>query len=135
MKKYALLFTFFIFFFTSAFSQNEQEFTVTMGDTTYHMKRYMFGILKNGPNRTQDSATVAEIQKAHLEHLAQMAKSGKLVMSGPFESENEYRGLLIFDVATSQEAIALESEDPAVKAGRLVLEVIPWWGAKGTTLP
>jgi hypothetical protein len=36
---------------------------------------------------------------------------------------------------TIEEARAMASEDPAVKAGRFTLEVIPWYGPKGITFP
>jgi hypothetical protein len=38
--------------------------------------------------------------------------------------------MLIFK-ATLDEAKALAAEDPAVKAGRLVIDVYPWFAAKG----
>jgi uncharacterized protein YciI len=118
------------------FSQeNDREFTYNQGDTTYLMKRYVFGLLMSGPNGNHDSITLAKIQNGHLAHLNKLTKMGKLVMSGPFEDGGLYRGILVFDVATLEEAIALESVDPAVRAGRLKLEVFQWWGAKGTQLP
>lgn len=134
--KYLVFLSMFLFCSSNLISQeNKREFLYTEGDTTYVMKRYIFGLLMSGPNRNQDSATVAELQKGHLAHLNKMAENGKLVVAGPFENGGDYRGLLIFDVATKEEAFELESNDPAVKAGRLKLIVIPWWGAKGTYLP
>ena len=120
----------------SCYSQNNiREFTYNEGDTTYTMKRYVFGFLLSGENRSQDSVAVAEIQKGHMEHINSMAKTGKLVMAGPFENGGEYRGILIFDVESLEEANELANKDPAVVAGRLKLELIEWWGAKGTCLP
>lgn len=117
----------------SAFAQ--REFSMTEGDTTYVMKRYVFMHLLSGSERSQDSLEAAKIQEQHLAHLNKMADSGKLVVAGPFENGGEYRGLLIFDVETIEEALALEGEDPAVKAKRLKMQAFYWWGAKGTRLP
>jgi uncharacterized protein YciI len=118
------------------YSQNNpREFIYNEGDTTFTMKRYVFGLLMSGENRSHDSLAVAEIQQGHMAHINNMAKTGKLVMAGPFENGGEYRGILLFDVETLNEAIELASKDPAVVAGRLRLEVIQWWGAKGTCLP
>lgn len=107
---------------------------MTEGDTTFIMKRYVFALLMAGPNRDQDSVTSAQIQADHLKHLNKMANSGKLIVAGPFENGGEYRGVLIFDVETEQEAQELASEDPAIKTGRLVIKTIPWWTAKGNCL-
>ncbi|MDX5438471.1 MAG: YciI family protein, partial [Pontibacter sp.] len=47
----------------------------------------------------------------------------------------ELRGIFIFDVATLEEAKALTEADPAVKAGKLIMELHPWMSQRGTTLP
>lgn len=93
------------------------------------MKKYVMAFLKAGPNRNQDSVTVARLQAAHLAHIRRMAEAGKLVMAGPFLDENDIRGIYIFNVESIEEAKALTSDDPAVKAGRLVMELHPWYGS------
>lgn len=133
LKKYILLFALSVIFPISSYSQ--REFKMQEADTTYIMKRYVFMLLNEGPNRTHDSSTVSEIQKGHLNHLNEMAKSGKLVLAGPFEKGGRYKGMLIFDVDSISQAIRLESLDPAIISGRLSMEAVYWWGAKGTKLP
>ncbi len=120
---------------TVAGQSSQREFTITEGDTTYTMKRYVFMLLVAGENTKQDSLTAVNLQKGHMAHINKMAESGKLVAAGPFEEGGQYRGLLVFDVDTKEEAIGIEAEDPAVKAGRLKMETFYWWAAKGTTLP
>ena len=122
-------------FLVSASAFAQREFSMTEGDTTYVMKRYVFMHLLSGSERSQDSLETAKIQEQHLAHLNKMADSGKLVVAGPFENGGEYRGLLIFDVETIEEALALEGEDPAVQTKRLKMQAFYWWGAKGTKLP
>jgi uncharacterized protein YciI len=93
------------------------------------MKKYVMAFLKAGPNRNQDSATAARLQAAHLTNIRRMAEAGKLVIAGPFLDENDIRGIYIFNVESIEEARALTSTDPAVKAGRLVMELHPWYGS------
>lgn len=113
----------------------QREFKMPDGDTTYVMKRYVFMLLNEGPNRTHDSATVAKIQEGHMKHLGEMAKTGKLVIAGPFDKGGKHRGILIFDVDSISQAIRMELTDPAVSSGRLEMEAIYWWAAKGSKLP
>lgn len=120
---------------TVAAQSSPREFTMTEGDTTTTMKRYVFMLLVAGENTQQDSLTAVNLQKGHMDHINRMSESGKLVAAGPFEEGGQYRGLLVFDVDTKEEAITIEAEDPAVKAGRLKMETFYWWAAKGTTLP
>lgn len=95
----------------------------------YGMSKYVMAFLKRGPNRSQDSVTAAELQKAHLENINRLAKQGKLVLAGPFMDDGEIRGIYIFDVESIEEARSLTQSDPAIKAGRLVMELHPWYGS------
>ena len=116
----------------SGFSQREFK---TKGDTTLIMKKYVFMLLNEGPKRDQDSATTAKIQEGHLQHINEMAQTGKMVIAGPFDHGGKYRGILIFDVDSISQAIRMESTDPAVLSGRLEMQAIYWWAAKGSKLP
>jgi uncharacterized protein YciI len=61
-----------------------------------------------------------------------MAKTGKLVIAGPFEKAGEYAGVFVFKVGSLDEAKALAESDPAVKAGRLKIDVHPWLVGEGS---
>lgn len=98
------------------------------------LKEYFFVMLKKGPTRNQPKAVADSIQKAHLAHISKMGESGKLNIAGPFGDDGEWRGILIFNTKTAEEARALVEEDPAVKAGRLVYEIHPWWSMRGAKL-
>ena len=95
----------------------------------YGMKKYVMAFLKKGPNRNHDSATVASIQRAHLDNIEKMANEGKLVLAGPFLDDSDIRGIYIFNVETIEEAERLTSSDPAIKEGRLIMELRPWYGS------
>jgi hypothetical protein len=41
----------------------------------------------------------------------------------------QLRGIYIFDVRTLEEAQALTATDPAIQAGRLEMELHPWYGS------
>ncbi len=103
------------------------------GDTLI-MQQYFMAFLKRGPERSQDSATTAALQKAHLDHLARMYREGFADISGPFGDDQEIRGVTIYNVPTLKMADSLANLDPMVKAGRLVIEIRPWWAAKGYPL-
>ncbi len=99
------------------------------------MKTYYMALLKKGPYQPTDTAEVNSIQRGHMAHIRKMAAEGKLVMAGPFLDNGDLRGIFIFDVASMEEAKALTEADPAVKAGKLIMELHPWMSQRGTTLP
>lgn len=91
--------------------------------------KYYMGFLKKGPNWTaQATAETAEIQKGHMAHLKKMHEMKKLVVAGPLGDNTEIRGILIFRGNDSMEDLQqLAAQDPAVKAGRLIVELHPWF--------
>jgi len=88
-------------------------------------------LLKAGPNRDQDQDqdTAMDLQRGHMNHVNKMAEDGKLVLAGPFLDGGEVRGIFVFDVETIEEARELTASDPAIKAGRLQMELHPWYGS------
>jgi uncharacterized protein len=100
-----------------------------LGADDMGMKRYVLAYLKRGPNRDQDSATAAQLQTAHLANIGRMATAGDLVLAGPFLDDTDVRGIYIFNVDDIEKARKLVETDPAIKAGRLVMELHPWYGS------
>jgi uncharacterized protein YciI len=109
--------------------QFDQKLADKLGADEYGMKRYVMAFLKMGPNRDQDSIKAMELQRAHLDNIKRLAEERKLVVAGPFLDDSDIRGIYIFNVETIEEAEALTKTDPAIKAGRLVMELHPWYGS------
>ena len=96
--------------------------------TTYYLV-----LLAKGPNAGAGTKEErARVQTAHLANLSRLAGEGKLLVSGPFSDHGEWRGILIFKCASLEEAQELAASDPAVKAGRLTIELHPWLTSKGS---
>lgn len=99
------------------------------GADEYGMKQYVMAFLRKGPNRSTDKAVADSLQKAHLDNISRMAEEGKLVVAGPFLNDGDLRGIYIFNVATIEEAKQLTETDPAIVAGSLTMELIPWYSS------
>lgn len=103
------------------------------GDTLI-MQQYFMVFLKSGPNRDQAPEEAEKLQAAHMEHLTRMYQEGYADISGPFGGDGELRGITIYNVPSLKMADSLANLDPMVKAGRLAVEVKPWWAGKGYPL-
>lgn len=124
-----------IAFMAFSLSLSAQEtWEMQKGDSTIVMQQYFMCFLKAGSEQGQDSTESAQIQEAHMAHLTKVYEDGKSCVAGPFGDDGEIRGIVIYNTATLEEADSLANADPAVKAGRLVVEVHPWWAAKGSVL-
>ena len=95
------------------------------------MTTYYLVMLIKGPNRGQSTEEAEQIQKQHIAHLESMGKAGKMVLAGPLTDDGFIRGLCVYKVETLAEAKSLAEQDPAVKSGRLAVEVHPWLVQKG----
>jgi uncharacterized protein YciI len=93
------------------------------------MKRYVMAFLKSGPNRNHDSITAVNLQRAHMNNIQRMAEEGSLIIAGPFLDDGDLRGIYIFNVESIEEARELTATDPAIQAGRLEMELHPWYGS------
>jgi len=99
------------------------------GADEYGMKMYVMAFLKRGPNRDRDSTEAYNLQRAHMDNINRLVEEGKMVLAGPFGGDGDLRGIYIFNVATVEEAKALTETDPAIQAGSLVMELLPWYGS------
>ena len=118
---------------TEIVEENTSEFdslrAVKNGADEYGMKKYVMAFLKKGPNRDLDKDEANKLQAAHMENIGKLAEAGKLVLAGPFFGDGVLRGIYIFNVETVEEAEALTNTDPAIQAGSLEMELIPWYGS------
>jgi uncharacterized protein YciI len=103
------------------------------GDTVL-MQQYFIAFLKSGPVRSQSKAEADSLQTLHLAHLGRMYEEGHADISGPFGDDGEIRGITIYNTPTLEMADSLANLDPMVRSGRLVIEIHPWWAAKGFSL-
>lgn len=93
--------------------------------------RYQLGFLRRPAQAPElPPEELKTIQAGHLANIGAMWKSGLLTAAGPFGEDTPLRGVLLFtcDAAAARKATA---EDPAVKAGRLVLDLHEWTAPGG----
>ena len=111
-----------------------QTFVYEDGEEQYLMQQYYMVFLKRGENRDQDSTAAAQLQQQHMAHLSRMANEGYISLAGPFGDDGDIRGIAVYNTPTLEIADSLARLDPAVQAGRLEVEIHPWWAAKGSQL-
>jgi uncharacterized protein len=94
---------------------------------------FTFVLLRRGPRAADyTEAELDEIQAAHLAFLNDMRQQGHLVLAGPFQDQEDEtkRGFGLYRRGL-EETRRLTEQDPAVKAGRLAVELMTWLTPKG----
>lgn len=95
---------------------------------------YFLVLLRKGPIWSPESTPETEATQAkHLAYMDALHAQGKLLLAGPFIDSpvDDLRGMTVLAVGSLDEATAITQADPAVQAGRLVMDVIPWATARG----
>jgi uncharacterized protein YciI len=98
------------------------------------LDRFEFVLLKRPENRTPISAAEEEeLQSMHLAHLKAMLDAGHMKVAGPFDQQRDesLRGLCIYQTGSIERTRALAESDPAVRAGRLVVDVMDFYCPSG----
>lgn len=85
---------------------------------------------KDAPTLTKEKGE--EIQAGHMANINKMAAEGALVWAGPFLEDTPLRGMFLFYGLPKGRIEELANRDPAIKAHRLELELMPWHTPKGS---
>lgn len=137
MKNLVLL-SFLMIFSSAVYAQEEsskpETFEMVWEGQPVTMQKYFIIFLKKGPNRDQTEEEAKKIQADHLAYLGGLYEKGILNLNGPVGDGGEIAGISVYSTSTIEEAVKLAEADPAVKAGRLVVEARPWWLAKGSSV-
>jgi uncharacterized protein len=99
------------------------------------LESYELVILRRPTNATgYDDETLDRIQAEHLAFHATLRESGQVVTNGPVrdQPDESMRGLAFYRVGSVAAARRIAEQDPSVRAGRLVVDVMTWLCPAGT---
>ena len=79
-------------------------------------------------------ADLERIQAEHLAYHARLRDAGQIVTNGPVrdQPDDSLRGLTFYRTGSVDQARQLAEADPAVRAGRLTVEIMTWYCPPGT---
>ena len=74
------------------------------------------------------------IQREHLAYLTELRVAGHVVTNGPVDEppDPSLRGLAFYRTGSLEESRQLAENDPAVRAGRLAVEIMTWYCPPGS---
>ena len=74
------------------------------------------------------------IQREHLAYHARLREAGHVVTNGPVDGQPDpsLRGLAFYQTGSLERSRLLAEDDPAVRAGRLTVEIMTWYCPPGT---
>jgi uncharacterized protein len=99
------------------------------------LEAYELVMLRRPPDApSYDEATLQQIQSEHLAYHAALREAGWVATNGPVSDQvdQSLRGLTFYRTGSLEEARRLAEDDPAVRAGRLAVDVMRWYCPEGT---
>lgn len=115
---------------------NHKTFVYKENGKEYTMQLYFLLIYTKGDKSKLTQEQLQVLQKKHLSHLDSLSNAKKISIAGPFDSkpDDQWRGIIIYNTETKEEAESLTQLDPMVQADALRYELKGVWLAKGSTL-
>ena len=107
----------------------DAELAQRLGADEYGMRSYVLVVLKTGPNRQPAGPERDEMFKGHFANMKRLSEEGKLVLAGPFDGVDGWRGLFVFAVRDIAEAKQLAETDPVLVKGEMVAEYHKYYGS------
>jgi uncharacterized protein YciI len=105
------------------------ELAAKLGADSRGMRSYVFVLLKTGPTRVPAGPERDEMFKGHFANLKRLSDEGKLVLAGPFDGIDGWRGQMVLAVKDIEEAKALAASDPVLAKGEMVAEYHRFYGS------
>ncbi|MEX1189149.1 MAG: YciI family protein [Bacteroidia bacterium] len=93
------------------------------------LRQYYVAFLMSGEIRSQNKEESEQIQSEHIAYLTKLWEDGIIILNGPFDEDTSLRGMSIYATDNAEQAKEFAENDPAVKSGRLKIEIHPWWSA------
>jgi len=93
------------------------------------MRQYVMVILKTGPTPKPRGPERDAMFKGHFANIQRLAEAGKLVLAGPFDGVDGWRGMFVFAVKDIDEAKQLTSTDPVIASGEMIAEYHVYYGS------
>jgi uncharacterized protein YciI len=104
------------------------------GADEHGMRHYVLVILKSGPTPVPAGPERDEMFRGHFANMQRLAKEGKLVLAGPLDGVDGWRGLFVLDVAEIAAAKPLVATDPVVQKGEMIAEYHTYYGSAALKL-
>lgn len=99
-----------------------EELARSLGADDFGMRHYVLVVLKSGPKPMEKGPERDAMFRGHFENMGRLSNEGKLVVAGPLDGVDGWRGIFILAVPEIGEAKALVATDPVVSSGEMVPE-------------
>jgi uncharacterized protein YciI len=140
MGKPVLLISLGLVFFLSSpvIAQTEQpapaatydgELAKSLGADERGMRSYVLVVLKTGPSKMPNGPARDKMFQGHFANIQRLAAEKKLVLAGPLDGVDGWRGMFVFATPDIDRAREYVATDPVIVNGEMVAEYHKYYGS------
>jgi uncharacterized protein YciI len=118
----------------AADSHYDAALAAKVGADERGMRQYVLVVLKTGPRQMPAGEERQKMFAGHFANIERLANEGKLVLAGPFDGADGWRGMFVFAVKDVEEARQLTATDPVIVNGEMVAEYHKYYGSAALML-
>ncbi len=107
----------------------DDSLATRFGADDFGMRSYVLVILKTGPTKVPAGPERDEMFQGHFANINRLAAEGSLVLAGPLDGVDGWRGLFVFAVPDIEAAKKLAATDPVLIKGEMVAEYHKYYGS------
>jgi uncharacterized protein YciI len=105
-----------------------------LGADAYGMHSYTLVILKTGPAPAPKGEAAKRIFDGHFANMKRLAAEGKLVLAGPLDGKDGWRGLFVLATQDPAQAQRWIADDPVIREGVMVADMHRYYGSAALKL-
>ena len=112
----------------------DPELARSVGADELGMRRYVLVVLKTGPRRVPEGPARDAMFRGHFANINRLSAAGKLVLAGPLDGVDGWRGVFVLAAADLDAARAMVADDPVIVEGEMVAEYHAFYGSAALML-
>ena len=109
----------------------DAQLATSLGGDERGMRSYVLVVLKTGPNKMPEGPARKKMFEGHFANIQRLAAEKKLVLAGPFDGDDGWRGMFIFATPDIGQARQFVATDPVIVNGEMVAEYHQFYGSAG----
>ncbi len=103
----------------------------SVGGNDNGMRSYVFVLLTTGPKRMPDGPERTKMFEGHFANIGRLAAEKKLVVAGPMDGVDGWRGMFVFASTDIEEVKKLVATDPVIINGEMVAQYHRYFASAG----
>ncbi|MDL2355124.1 MAG: hypothetical protein QFF03_07700 [Pseudomonadota bacterium] len=107
----------------------DAQLAKSLGADERGMRSYVLVVLKTGPNKMAEGPARSKMFQGHFANIQRLAADKKLVLAGPFDGNDGWRGVFVFATADIEQARQYVATDPVIISGEMVAEYHKFYGS------